>query len=189
MSVITGEPEYEYKRKNFHIIGKHITLDDIRAIPKGHAAYISIIPRCTINGKTYHMLCDMFWQKDIYSGHVAADFGTGIKRHERPYSVLYDGISKRMPSWLDLMTFRIESDATEIYAIEYMHAKRNDIRYAISIIVDMSPFVGIMDELLVLTEEIPDIKAYEEIERSISSTKDISHGLMYYRDCITFKNK
>jgi len=188
MSFITrGQLNYTYQTEDVHIVGKHLTLEDIKHIPAGYGAYISIIPKCTKDDKTYHILCDMFWQKYRTCGFVTGDFGTGVKKYERPYNVLYAGITKKMPTWTDLIKFQIESNQTEISCIEYIHAKPNDVRYAITIMVEITPFLSILDELLVLTKEIMDLKAYEEMDRSILSLNKLSYGLLYYRDYITYK--
>ena len=187
MSLITsGQTQYVFQNDYIHIVGKRITLKDIKQIPAGYGGYISIIPKCTKDDKTYHILCDMFWQKYHKCGFVIGDFGTGVKKYERPYDVLYDGLEKKMPTWTDLIKFQIESDKTEISCIEYIHATQNDVRYAIAIMVDITPFLSILDELLVLTKEIRDLKAYEEIDRSVLLSHKLSHGLLYYREYITY---
>lgn len=184
-----GSIQYTYENEDVHIIGKRITLDDVKAIGMGQGAYIAVIPTCKKDDKMYHILCDTFWQKDKHCGSVVADFGSGVKKYETPYSVMYNGITKKMPLWKGVIAFQIETDATEIYSIEYMHAVKNDVRYAIIVKVDITPFLSLLDELLVLTKEITDLKAYEEVDRSILSLPNISYGLMYYRDYITYEQK
>ena len=189
MAVISrGKTQYTYQTNAVSIIGKKITLDELKTIPSGHGAYVSIIPTCIKDDKTYHILSDTFWQKNQHSGVVVGDFGCGIKKCDRPYDILYNGLMKKMPTWQSLIAFQIEANKTEIYTIEYMHAQRNDIRYAIILMVDITPFLSILDELLVLTNEIRELKAYEEIERSILSLSTLSYGLLYYRDFITYRN-
>ena len=52
--------------------------------------------------------------------------------------------------------------------------------------VDITPFLSILDELLVLTKEVRDLKAYEEIDRSVILSHKLSYGLLYYREYITY---
>ena len=190
MQVIKGgETQYTIQTDETHIIGKRLTLYDVKAIRQGHGGYVSIIPKCTVDDKTYHILSDTFWQQNRNHGIVVGDLGGGVKVNERPYDVLYNGIKKKMPTWLYHLTLQIESGATEIYSIEYAHIKRNDVRYSIIIMVDITPFIAILDQLLHFMKDVREIKAYEEVERSILSLPNLSYGLTYYRDYLVYYQK
>jgi len=184
MPVIKGTTQFTYETDEKHTIGKQITLRDVKAIQAGHGGYICIIPKCTVDDKTYHILCDTFWQKNEQSGIVVGDLGVGVKMNERPYDVLYNGITKKLPSWTEVLRFQMEAGNTEMYSIEYLHTKRKNVRYAIIIMVDITPFLRTLDQVLDTTKDIRDLKGYEEIERSILSTTNLSYGLEYYREYI-----
>jgi hypothetical protein len=79
-----GVENFVHKSNDKHIVGKQITLTELKAIPAGHGARIGIIPWCEVDDKIYHILCDIFWQNGKCNGNVSGDLGGGVKKNERP---------------------------------------------------------------------------------------------------------
>jgi hypothetical protein len=81
-----GIEKFVYKSNDKHIVGKQITLTELKAIPAGYGARIGIIPWCEVDDKIYHILCDIFWQNGKCNGNVIGDLGGGVKKNQREFA-------------------------------------------------------------------------------------------------------
>ena len=187
--ITVGETQYTYKKYEKHIIGKHLTLNNLKSIPAGYGGHIGIIPQCTIDGVVYNMLCDIQWHNRIESGMVVGTLGGGIKRTQRPYDALYRELYEEVPAWVQLLHTHLEQSDVTIYSIEYLHAKDNYMRYSITIIMDVTYLVKEMYALFTPSKEIIDLKGYDDIEYYLFSLPELSYGLQYYRNYLIYKKR
>lgn len=187
MQAITcGTTEYIYQNAKKHIIGKTLTLAELKTIPVGYGGRIGVIPLCTVDDNVYHILCDIHWEKKGKSGNVVGDLGGGVKKDERPYRTLYKELREEVPGWYDILKSQIEHSPVQIYSIEYMHASHNELRYSITIFVDITPYIKVLNDMFKPTKEIHGINAYHDFIHSITTTEHLNYGLMYYRDYLTY---
>ena len=182
-----GKIQYEYKQSAKHIVGKRLTLNQLKQIPAGYGGRIGVIPWCTVDINKYYILCNIYWQGRGSSGNVVGDLGGGIKRTERPYDALYNELREEVPSWYDILKSQIENTPIEIYSIEYINAIHGSLRYAITIFVDITPFVKVLNDIFRPTKEIKSIMAYSNIVQCLMVVKNLNYGLLYYRDYLEYQ--
>lgn len=181
-----GTEQFSYHKNGKHIVGKTLTLADLKAIPAGYGGRIGVIPRCTVDNE-YHILCNIHWQRKGDEGDVIGDLGGGVKCNEQPYDILYKELKEEVPGWHDILKSQIEHSPIEIYSIEYLHASIKSLRYAITIFVDITPFIKVMNDLFVPTEEIKGINAYSDMIGEVLIYNNINYGLQYYREYLMYK--
>jgi len=181
-----GIEQFVHKSNDKHIVGKQITLTELKAIPAGHGARIGIIPWCKVDDKIYHILCDIFWQNGKKHGHVIGDLGGGVKRDKQPYDTMYTELQEEVPGWVDILKSQIEYSPISIYTIEYLHAPSYSLRYAITIFVNITSYIKVLNDLFRPTREIKQLNAHEDIVHTMLYTKNINYGLIYYRDYLMY---
>jgi hypothetical protein len=184
-----GIENFVHKSNDKHIVGKQITLTELKAIPAGYGARIGIIPWCEVDDKIYHILCDIFWQNGKCNGNVIGDLGGGVKKNERPYDKMYNELKEEVPGWVDILKSQIEYGPIAICTIEYLHVPYNALRYAITVFVNITPYIKVLNDLFRPTREIKQLNAHENIVHTLLYTKDINYGLIYYRDYLTYSVK
>ena len=181
-----GIEKFVHKSNEKHVVGKQITLAELKAIPAGYGAHIGIIPWCHVDDKIYHILCDIFWQNGKYNGNVLGDLGGGVKRDKRPYDTMYTELQEEVPGWVDILKSQIEHGPIAIYTIEYVHASYCSLRYAITVFVNITPYIKVLNDLFRPTREIKQLNAHEDIIYTLLYTKDINYGLIYYREYLSY---
>ena len=187
-----GIEKFVHKSNNKHIIGKQLTLTELKAIPAGFGARIGLIPWCEVDDKIYHILCDIFWQNKQNKqnkGNVIGDLGGGVKKNKRPYDTLYTELKDEVPGWVDILKSQIEHGSIAIYTIEYLHVLSYELRYAITIFVNITPYIKVLNDIFRPTREIKQLNAYENIVYTLFYTKNINYGLIYYRDYLVYSIK
>ena len=145
-----GETQYHYQDETGkNIVGKKLSLAELKAIPAGYGGRIGVIPWCIVDNTKYHILCDIHWQKRGKEGNVMGDLGGGIKRHQTPYAALHNELQDEVPEWFDILQAQLENSPIDIYSIEYLHAPYNNVRYSITIFVDITPHIKVLNERIV----------------------------------------
>jgi hypothetical protein len=181
-----GVEQFSYHKNGKHIVGKILTLAELKAIPAGYGGRIGVIPRCKVDDDVYHILCNIHWQHKGNEGDVIGDLGGGIKCNEKPYDTLYRELKEEVPGWHDILKSQIGHSPIEIYSIEYLHSSVKSLRYSITIFVDITPFIKVMNDLFIPTKEIKGINAYNDLIEALS-INNINYGLQYYREYLMYK--
>jgi len=181
-----GVQRYCYKQNGKHIIGKKITITDLKAIPAGYGGHIGVIPLCNVDDNIYHILCNIYWQKGEQHGNVIGNLGGGVKRDQKPYHALYKELQEEVPAWHDILKSQIEHSDITIYSIEYLHITHHSLRYAITIFVNITPFIKVMNDIFIPSREIKEVIAYCNIVEEVLTNDNINYGLRHYREYLLY---
>jgi hypothetical protein len=185
-AILWGTTKYTYQNAGKHIIGKELKLAELKLISAGYGGRIGVIPCCSVDDNIYHILCDIHWQNKGKSGNVVGDLGGGVKKDQRPYDALYQELREEVPGWHDILKSQIEHSPVQIYSIEYMHASPHELRYSITIFVDITPYIKVLNDMFKPTREIHGIHAHTDLIHTITTIENLNYGLMYYRDYLTY---
>ena len=188
--VISGsETQYHYQDETGkNIMGKKLTLAELKAIPAGYGGRIGVIPWCIVENTKYHILCDIHWQKRGKEGNVMGDLGGGIKRHQTPYAALYNELRDEVPEWFDILQTQLENSPIDIHSIEYLHAPHYNVRYSITIFVDITPYIKVLNELFSASKEIHGLHAFNDFDDMLLLNTNMNYGLMYFKDYIVYQH-
>jgi hypothetical protein len=188
--VITGgETQYHYRDDTGkNIVGKKLSLADLKAIPAGYGGRIGVIPWCIVDNTKYHILCNIHWQNRGKEGNVMGDLGGGIKRHQKPYDALYNELRDEVPGWFDILKSQLEHSSITIYAIEYLHATHHNIRYSFTIFVDITPYIRVLNDLFSITKEIQGLHAVDDFDDMLLLHTNMNYGLTYFKDYIVYQH-
>lgn len=184
-----GETQYHYQDETGkNIMGKKLSLADLKAIPAGYGGRIGVIPWCIVENTKYHILCDIHWQKRGKKGNVMGDLGGGIKRHQTPYDALHNELRDEVPEWFDILHTQLENSPIDIHSIEYLHALQYNVRYSITIFVDITPHIKVLNELFSASKEIHGLHAFNDFDDMLLLNTNMNYGLMYFKDYIVYQH-
>lgn len=184
-----GETQYHYQDETGkNIMGKKLSLADLKAIPAGYGGRIGVIPWCIVENTKYHILCDIHWQKRGKKGNVMGDLGGGIKRHQTPYDALHNELRDEVPEWFDILHTQLENSPIDIHSIEYLHAPHYNVRYSITIFVDITPHIKVLNELFSASKEIHGLHAFNDFDDMLLLNTNMNYGLMYFKDYIVYQH-
>jgi len=184
-----GETQYHYQDESGkNIMGKKLTLAELKAIPAGYGGRIGVIPWCIVDNTKYHILCDIHWQKRGKKGNVMGDLGGGIKRHQTPYAALYNELRDEVPEWFDILQTQLEDSPIDIHSIEYLHAPHYNVRYSITIFVDITLHIKVLNELFSASKEIHGLHAFNDFDDMLLLNTNMNYGLMYFKDYIVYQH-
>lgn len=184
-----GETQYHYQDETGkNIMGKKLSLADLKAIPAGYGGRIGVIPWCIVENTKYHILCDIHWQKRGKKGNVMGDLGGGIKRHQTPYAALHNELRDEVPEWFDILHTQLENSPIDIHSIEYLHAPHYNVRYSITIFVDITPHIKVLNELFSASKEIHGLHAFNDFDDMLLLNTNMNYGLMYFKDYIVYQH-
>jgi hypothetical protein len=184
-----GETQYHYQDETGkNIMGKKLTLAELKAIPAGYGGRIGVIPWCIVENTKYHILCDIHWQKRGKEGNVMGDLGGGIKRHQTPYAALHNELRDEVPEWFDILHTQLENSPIDIHSIEYLHAPHYNVRYSITIFVDITPYIKVLNELFSASKEIHGLHAFNDFDDMLLLNTNMNYGLNYFKDYIVYQH-
>lgn len=184
-----GETQYHYQDETGkNIMGKKLSLAELKAIPAGYGGRIGVIPWCIVENTKYHILCDIHWQKRGKKGNVMGDLGGGIKRHQTPYAALHNELRDEVPEWFDILHTQLENSPIDIHSIEYLHAPHYNVRYSITIFVDITPYIKVLNELFSASNEIHGLHAFNDFDDMLLLNTNMNYGLMYFKDYIVYQH-
>lgn len=184
-----GETQYHYQDETGkNIVGKKLSLAELKAIPAGYGGRIGVIPWCIVDNTKYHILCDIHWQKRGKEGNVMGDLGGGIKRHQTPYAALHNELRDEVPEWFDILYNQLENSPIDIHSIEYLHAPHYNVRYSITIFVDITPHIKVLNELFSASKEIHGLHAFNDFDDMLLLNTNMNYGLMYFKDYIVYQH-
>ena len=184
-----GETQYHYQDETGkNIVGKKLSLTDLKAIPAGYGGRIGVIPWCIVDNTKYHILCDIHWQKRGKEGNVMGDLGGGIKRHQTPYAALYTELRDEVPEWFDILQAQLENSPIDIHSIEYLHSPHYNVRYSITIFVDITPYIKVLNELFSASKEIHGLHAFNDFDDMLLLNTNMNYGLTYFKDYIVYQH-
>ena len=184
-----GETQYHYQDETGkNIVGKKLSLAELKAIPAGYGGRIGVIPWCIVDNTKYHILCDIHWQKRGKEGNVMGDLGGGIKRHQTPYAALHNELRDEVPEWFDILHNQLENSPIDIHSIEYLHAPHYNVRYSITIFVDITPHIKVLNELFSASKEIHGLHAFNDFDDMLLLNTNMNYGLMYFKDYIVYQH-
>jgi hypothetical protein len=188
--VITGgATQYHYQDETGkNIVGKKISLADLKAIPAGYGGRIGVIPWCIVENTKYHILCDIHWEKRGKKGNVMGDLGGGIKRYQTPYAALYTELRDEVPEWFDILQAQLENSPIDIHSIEYLHSPYYKVRYSITIFVDITPHIKVLNELFNASKEIHGLHAFNDFDDMLLLNTNMNYGLTYFKDYIVYQH-
>ena len=184
-----GETKYHYQDETGkNIMGKKLSLAELKAIPAGYGGRIGVIPWCIVDNTKYHILCDIHWQKRGKEGNVMGDLGGGIKRHQTPYAALHNELRDEVPEWFDILHTQLENSPIDIHSIEYLHAPHYNVRYSITIFVDITPHIKVLNELFSASKEIHGLHAFNDFDDMLLLNTNMNYGLNYFKDYIVYQH-
>ena len=184
-----GETQYHYQDETGkNIMGKKLSLADLKAIPAGYGGRIGVIPWCIVENTKYHILCDIHWQKRGKKGNVMGDLGGGIKRRQTPYDALHNELRDEVPEWFDILQAQLENSPIDIHSIEYLHSPYYKVRYSITIFVDITPHIKVLNELFSASKEIHGLHAFNDFDDMLLLNTNMNYGLMYFKDYIVYQH-
>ena len=184
-----GETQYHYQDETGkNIMGKKLSLAELKGIPAGYGGRIGVIPWCIVDNVKYHILCDIHWQKRGKEGNVMGDLGGGIKKHQTPYDALYNELQDEVPGWFDILKSQLEHSPIDIHSIEYLHAPLHNVRYSITIFVNITPYIKVLNELFSASKEIYGLHAFNDFDDMLLLNTNMNYGLMYFKDYVVYQH-
>jgi hypothetical protein len=101
---------------------------------------------------------------------------------------LHNELRDEVPEWFDILHTQLENSPIDIHSIEYLHAPHYNVRYSITIFVDITPYIKLLNELFSASKEIHGLHAFNDFDDMLLLNTNMNYGLMYFKDYIVYQH-